>query len=165
MSAQKSVAILVHEGYQDLEFWYPLLRLREEHMPVTVVGVDADRTYLSKLEYPVIPDIGIGQAQAKDFAAVIVPGGESAERISREPRMVRFIVDAAAAGALLAATAEGIAVLAAADVRGKRVGRDGEPVIRDARLITARSTNDLPAFSRALLEALGVAAPAKSPAI
>jgi protease I len=165
MSAQKSVAILVHEGYQDLEFWYPLLRLREEGVPVTVVGVDADKTYLSKLEYPVIPDIGIGQAQAKDFAAVIVPGGASAERISREPRMVRFIADAAAAGALVAATAEGVAVLAPADVRGKRVGRDGDPVIRDGRLITARSTDNLPAFCRALFEALAAAAPAKSPSM
>jgi protease I len=156
MSARKSVAILVDEGYQDLEFWYPLLRLREAGVPVSVVSGDADRTYLSRLEYPVIPDIGIGQAQARDFAAVIVPGGESAARISREARMMRFIADAAAAGALLAATAEGIAVLAAADVRGRRVGRDGDAVIRDGRLITARSTNDLPAFSRALLEALGV---------
>jgi len=75
MPTNKRVAILVHDGYQDLQFWYPLLRLREEGVPVTVVSVEPEKTYLSQLEYPVIPDQGIAQVQAKDFGALIVPGG------------------------------------------------------------------------------------------
>ena len=148
MSTQKRVAILVHDGYQDLEFWYPLLRLREEGVPVSVVSVEPDKTYLSQLEYPVIPDHGIGQVQAKDFSAVIIPGGESAKYIAGEPRMQRFIKDAAAGGALLAATAEGVTALTAAGVKGE---------------VSANSANDLPAFCRALFEALKQSE--KSPAL
>lgn len=139
MSTNKRVAILVHDGYQDLEFWYPLLRLREEGVPVAVVSVEPEKTYLSQLEYPVIPDHGIAQVQAKDFSALFIPGGQSAKYIAEEPRMQRFIKDAAAAGALLAATAEGVTALSAAGVK---------PVI------SGRSANDLPEFCRALFRAL-----------
>ena len=51
MSTNKRVAILVHDGYQDLQFWYPLLRLREEGVAVTVVSVESEKTYFSQLEY------------------------------------------------------------------------------------------------------------------
>jgi protease I len=88
MSTNKRVAILVHHGYQDLEFWYPLLRLREEGVPVSVVSVEPEKTYLSQLEYPVIPDQGIAEVQARDFSAVFIPGGQSAkqERRTLNPR-------------------------------------------------------------------------------
>jgi protease I len=139
MPSNKRVAILVHDGYQDLQFWYPLLRLREEGVPVTVVSVEPEKTYLSQLEYPVIPDQGIAQVAAKDFSAVFVPGGASGKFIAEEPRMQRFIKDAAAGGALLAAIAEGTTALGAAGVKAA---------------VSAKSTNDLPAFCRSLFEAL-----------
>ncbi len=141
MTTPKAVAILVHEGYQDLEFWYPLLRLREEGQPVTVIAVEPDKTYFSQLEYPVIADIGIGQAKPADYAAVFVPGGASGKFIAEEARMQAFIRDAAAAGALLAATAEGATAIKAAAATG-------------ARQVTARTTNELPEFCKALFQAL-----------
>ena len=45
MSTKPGVAILFHDGYQDLEFWYPLLRLREEGVPVTVIGVEPEEPH------------------------------------------------------------------------------------------------------------------------
>src|SRR5213592_4108741 len=105
MSTHKRVAILVHDGYQDLQFWYPLLRMREEGVPATVISVEPEKTYLSQLEYPVIPDQGIAQVQAKDFGAVFIPGGASGKFIAEEPRMQQFIKDASAGGAMLTAIA------------------------------------------------------------
>lgn len=139
MPGNKRVAVLVHDGYQDLQFWYPLLRLREEGVPVTVVSVEPEKTYLSQLEYPVIPDQGIAQVAAKDFSAVFIPGGASGKFIAEEPRMQRFIKDAAANGALLAAIAEGTQALSAAGAKAA---------------VSAKTTNDLPAFCRALFQAL-----------
>ena len=139
MATNKRVAVLVHDGYQDLQFWYPLLRLREEGVPVTVVSVEPEKTYLSQLEYPVIPDQGIAQVQAKDFGAVFIPGGASAKFIAEEPRMQRFIKDAAAGGALMAAIAEGNTAVSAAGAKAA---------------VSAKTTNDLPAFCRSLFQAL-----------
>ena len=141
MTTPKAVAILVHEGYQDLEFWYPLLRLREEGKPVTVIAAEPDKTYFSQIEYPVIADLGIAQAKVADYAGVFVPGGQSAKFIAEEPRMQAFIRDAAAAGAFLASIAEGAGAIKAAGAKG-------------AREISARTTNDLPEFCKALFAAL-----------
>ena len=51
MISTARVGVLVREGYQELEFWYPLLRLREEGVDVKVIGA-TDHTYHSKLGYP-----------------------------------------------------------------------------------------------------------------
>ena len=142
MNTLKPMAILVHEGYQDLEFWYPLLRLREEGKPVTVIAAEPDKTYFSQLEYPVIADIGIASAKGADYAGVFVPGGQSAQFIAGEPRMQAFIRDAAAGGALLASISEGAAAIKAAGAKAV------------AREVTARGTNDLPEFCKSLLAAL-----------
>jgi protease I len=88
MKTTRKVAILVEEGYQDLELWHPLLRLREENIAVSVIGPEADKTYISQLEFPVVPDAGIGDVKAADFGAVIVSGGSSANRIAENSRMV-----------------------------------------------------------------------------
>ncbi len=135
----KPVAILVHEDYQDLELWYPLLRLREEGKAVSVIGAESNKTYFSRLEYPVIPDHGIDEVQGKDYGAVIVVGGRSAKIIAEEPRMLRFIKEAAASGALLAALSEGASAFAAAGAAPK---------------ISARSTDQLPEFCRSLFQEL-----------
>jgi len=137
----KGVAILVHEDYQDLELWYPLLRLREEGKPVSVVSAEAGKTYFSQLEYPVIADIGIAGAKGGDYAGVFVPGGQSAKFIAEEPRMQTFIRDAAAAGAFLACISEGASAIKAAGAKG-------------AREVKAGGTNDLPEFCKSLFAAL-----------
>lgn len=142
MNTPKAVAILVDEGYQDLEFWYPLLRLREEGRQVTVIAAEPDKTYFSQLEYPVIADVGIAAAKGADFAAVIVPGGQAAARIADEPRMQAFLRDAGAGGAILASLSEG--TQATRKACGNMSGRE----------ITARDTDELPEFCKSLLAAL-----------
>jgi len=135
----KPVAILVHEDYQDLELWYPLLRLREEGKAVSVVSAQPNKTYFSQLEYPVIPDHGIDEVKGQDYGAVIVIGGRSAKIVAEDAKMIRFIKDAAANGALLAAIPEGASAISAAGATPK---------------IAARSTNELPEFCRALFQAM-----------
>ena len=52
----KRVAVLVEKFYEDLELWYPVLRLREAGADVTIVGPRAGETYLSKHGYPALSD-------------------------------------------------------------------------------------------------------------
>ena len=54
--ADAQIAVLAENQYQELELWYPLLRLREEGANVMVVGPVAEQPYASKLGYPVKPD-------------------------------------------------------------------------------------------------------------
>ena len=149
MGSTARVGVLVRDGYQELEFWYPLLRLREEGADVTVIGA-GDRTYHSKLGYPVIPDI-ILAAASDQLDAVIVPGASARDAVDAGTR--QFLKRAHAGGAILAATSEGPRVLAESGiVQDKKAVADGVSV--DGKVITARNADDLPAFFRALDAAL-----------
>jgi protease I len=139
MSTRRKVAVLVEEGYQDLELWHPLLRLREEGVPVVVVGPEADKTYLSELEFPMVPDAGIAQVKGADFGAVMVSGGSSASRIAENERMVAFIKDAKANGAVLAAISNGAKAFSAAGAKSN---------------VSAADADALPEFCKQLLQAL-----------
>ena len=52
----KRVAVLVEKFYEDLELWYPVLRLREAGCDVKIVGPKAGETYASKHGYPAKAD-------------------------------------------------------------------------------------------------------------
>ena len=84
----RKIAVLVENYFQELEVWYPLLRLREAGATVTTVGSDAGVTYKSKLGYPVKSDAAIDDGSVDDVDAIVVPGGWApttcaASRLSR----------------------------------------------------------------------------------
>ncbi len=165
----KRVAVLVADMYQELEFWYPVLRLREAGAEVVAVGPEA-REYKSKLGYPARADMAAAEARAGEFDAAIVPGGYAPDYLRRSPEVVEFIREMATSGKIVATICHGGWLLASAQVvQGKRLTsfysiRDDlenagatwmdEPVVRDGNIITARVPDDLPAFLREIIAAL-----------
>ncbi|MPS28299.1 DJ-1/PfpI/YhbO family deglycase/protease [Pigmentiphaga sp.] len=133
----KPVAVLLYPGFQELEFWYPVLRLREARREVVVLGTAGQDAAYSRLGYPVVPNRAVAGASGADFAAVVIPGGNTGA-LGHDPVLRAFLDEAAQAGALLAAVSEGRSLL------GKAV--DGA--------ITAASTDDLPAWGHRLMSAL-----------
>src|SRR3982750_855705 len=99
----KRVAVLVEKFYEDLELWYPVLRLREAGCAVTIVGPKAGETYTSKHGYPAKADAAAGEVQAGDFDAIIIPGGYSPDHMRRCRPMVDLVIEAARGGKVLAA--------------------------------------------------------------
>lgn len=171
MSAKdKRVAVLVADMYQELEFWYPYLRLKEEGASVVAVGPEK-REYKSRLGYPVPAELAAAQVHPADFEAVVIPGGYAPDYMRRSPALVSFVREMAQVGKPVAAICHGGWMLCSARVvKGKRVTsvaaiRDDlenagatwvdEEVVRDGNLITSRVPSDLPAFLRAILAALG----------
>lgn len=71
----KHIAYLVEDGFEDLEFWVPLMRLREEGAQVTVVGTGSASQYKGKHCLQARADARADQVSADDFDAVVVPGG------------------------------------------------------------------------------------------
>ncbi|MDT4914649.1 MAG: protease [Pseudonocardiales bacterium] len=164
------VAILVENLYQELELWYPVLRLREAGVPLTIVGATAGEVYASKLGYPAVAEAGIEEIDADDFDAVIVPGGFSPEYLRRNPAFVDLVRKLNERGGTVAAICHAGWLLATADiVRGRSVtsvavikddvihaGGDwkNEPVVVDGNLITSQLPNDLPQFLEQILKSL-----------
>ena len=94
----KRVAVLVEKFYEDLELWYPVLRLREAGCDVKIVGPKAGETYASKHGYPAKSEVAASEVKASDFDAIIIPGGYSPDHMRRHPPMVDLVTQAAQAG-------------------------------------------------------------------
>ena len=169
----KRVGILVEDFYQELEVWYPLLRLREAGVETFTLGLQAGTTYKSKLGYPVMADHGIGDVSPTDLDAVVIPGGWAPDYMRRHPGFVNLVREMNALGKTVAAICHAGWLLCSADVlRGRRATSffsikddlihagahwvDQDCVV-DGNLITSRTPEDLPAFCQALLAALGAA--------
>jgi protease I len=162
--------VLVEDLYENLELWYPVLRLREEGAQVFVVGPKAGETYKSKEGYPAKADKSAEEISADEIDAVIIPGGYAPDRMRRHEAMVKLVREAAQKGKIVAAICHGGWMLAEADVvRGRTVtsffaiktdlinaGANwvDKEVVRDGNIITSRVPSDLPAFMRTIIEAL-----------
>ena len=102
----KCIGVVAGEDYHELAFWYPVLRFRELGAAVTVVGSDADKTYRSRLGYPVLPDAGIAVASGTKFDAIVLTEG-AAPKSPADTDAVAFLTEASRTGAILAALGAG----------------------------------------------------------
>nr|BFE60999.1 hypothetical protein GCM10020063_055250 [Dactylosporangium thailandense] len=71
--SNRSIVVFAFDDYQELEFWYPVLRAREEGAQVKVVGPGAGPCE-SHLGYPVLGDTAPDEVVAGDVDALVVPG-------------------------------------------------------------------------------------------
>ena len=69
------VLIFVDDIYEDLELWYPKLRLEEAGAKCVVAGPQANQQYSGKHGYPCESDAAIHEIDDADFHGLICPGG------------------------------------------------------------------------------------------
>jgi protease I len=168
--AGKRIAVLAENLYEDLELWYPVIRMREAGAAVTLVGTGTAQTYHGKYGVPVTVDATADKVAASDFDAVIIPGGYQPDLLRRHEPVLRFVRDMHEQGKLVAAICHaGWVLVSAGIVRGKRLTsyfsikddmvnagaqwEDSEAVV-DGNLITSRKPDDLAAFCKAIIGAL-----------
>jgi protease I len=168
--AGKKVAVLAEDYYENLELWYPVLRLREAGAQVTIVGPKAGETYKSKEGYPAKADVAAADVRAADFDAVVIPGGYAPDRLRRYPEILKLVREAFEQGKVVAAICHAAWVpISAGIVRGRTMTcvsavKDDvinagahyvdQEVVVDGNLITSRTPPDLPAFCREIIRAL-----------
>jgi deglycase len=166
----KKVVIPVENMFNDLEFWYPFYRLKEAGAEVVVVGSGSAETYTGKSGTETKVDAGAGQVDASDFDGIVIPGGYAPDLMRRYPEMVDLVRDIHNAGKVVAAICHAGWMLASADiVKGRTLTsffaiKDDlvhaganwidQEVVVDGNLITSRKPDDLPAYMRAVIEAL-----------
>ena len=164
------VVVLAGDDYEDLELWYPKLRLEEAGAAVTLASRDEPRTFLGKHGYPCRSDATVAGLRAEDFDGIILPGGWMPDALRRDRDVLALVGDFAAAGKLVAAICHGGWIAISAGVyRGVRV--TGSPGIKDDLLnagalfedaevvvdrhfVSSRRPSDLPAFMAAVIGVL-----------
>ena len=165
------VLIFAGPDYEDLELWYPKLRLEEAGFAVTLAGAEAGQSFQGKHGYPCTTDAAVGDVKSADFAAVVCPGGWMPDKLRRDPAALALLREFDASKKPVAAVCHGGWLCCSADIyRGVTV--TGSPGIRDDCVnagatwvdeevhvdrhhVTSRKPDDLPAFTRGLLGLLG----------
>ncbi|WP_419419839.1 type 1 glutamine amidotransferase domain-containing protein [Legionella sp. D16C41] len=167
--SNKKVGILIENDYQELEFWYPYLRLQEEGIEPLIIGKEI-RSYKSKLGYEAKADITAEEASSMHFDAIIIPGGYAPDKMRTQLAMLHIIKDTYERGGIVAAICHAGWVLASAKIlNGKKVTgiksiQDDlinagaqfidEQVVVDGNLITSRTPTDLPFFCQEIIKNL-----------
>jgi protease I len=163
----KRVLMFVDDVYEDLELWYPKLRLAEAGCHVTVAGPEMGQTYRGKHGYPCTSDAAIRDMEADDFQALVIPGGFMPDKLRRDPKVLDIVRQFSRDGKLVAAICHGGWIPISAQVyRGVRATGslgikddlinagalwEDAPVVVDRHYVSSRKPDDLPDFCRAIL--------------
>ena len=165
------IACVLGQGFEDSEFRVPYDRLKEEGYQVDVIGVKAGEELKGyKGKEKVKAEKSIDQVKVEDYDALLIPGGQSPDRLRADRRMVEFVKEFDQAEKPIAAVCHGPQLLIAAHlVKGRtltawqtiqddlrQIGATvkDEPVVRDRNWITSRKPDDLQQFSDAIVEEL-----------
>lgn len=166
--AGQRVLFFTGEIYEDLELWYPKLRLIEAGAWVVVAGEQAGKVYAGKHGYPCVSDAAIDDVSSADFQALVVPGGFMPDRLRRLPRVLELVREFFSSGKPVAAICHGGWIPISAGIyKGVRV--TGSPGIKDDLInagavyidaavvvdrnsVSSRRPDDLPDFCRAIIE-------------
>ncbi len=164
----------VDDIYEDLELWYPKLRLEEAGFKTLLAG-PALRAFAGKHGYPATADLLIDRARSEDFRGLLIPGGFMPDKLRRDDRVLQLTREFFDAGKLVAFICHGGWIpISARILRGRRAtGSLGikddlenagalwvdEPVVVDGNLISSRTPRDLAPFAAAMVAFLGPATP------
>jgi protease I len=168
--ANKRVALLVEQEFDDGELFGPLEALRTAGADVAVVGATAPTEYRGMQGGEITSTISVGRARVEDFDAIVIPGGWAPGRMRMRHAMVDLIRDAVAHAKPVAAICHGPQMLISAKVVQNRVitcwpsiaidikNAGGlyvdKPVAVDGNVITSRKLADVADFSEAIIRAL-----------
>ncbi|MER2174497.1 MAG: type 1 glutamine amidotransferase domain-containing protein [Carnobacterium sp.] len=87
----KMIIALVSDDFEDLELWYPVLRLREAGAVVHLVGEKKDTVYHGKYGVPVTSDYSFEEITKEEYDGILVPGGWSPDKLRRFPKVIEFV--------------------------------------------------------------------------
>src|SRR6266508_6726812 len=166
----KSILSFVDDLYEDLELWYPKLRLEEAGYTTRLAGLDL-KSYRGKNGYPAAAEALISEVKSTDFLGLLVPGGFMPDKLRREPKVLSLAREFFEQGKLVAFICHGGWIpISAKILNGRRAtGSRGikddlenaeavwvdEPVVVDGNLISGRTPRDLAPFAAAIVEFLG----------
>jgi protease I len=166
----KKIIQLVSGDFEDLELWYPVLRLREEGAEVHIVGEKADEEYIGKYGVPILSDYSFDEVNPENYDAILVPGGWSPDKLRRYPEVINMVKEMNAntkpigqichAGWVLisAKILNGVKVTSTPGIKDDMVNAGAvwvnEPVVVDGHIVSSRRPPDLPDYMRAFIDTM-----------
>jgi protease I len=165
----KTIATLVAEGVEDLEYYVPLMRLQEEGAKVLTAALELKPVH-GKNGLKIEPDTKIDSLHAEELFALIVPGGWAPDKLRRHSAVKELVREMDSKGKTIAIICHGGWIAVSAGImKGRRAtGSLGikddilnaggtwvdEPAFREGNLVWGRVVADIPDFCRELVQAL-----------
>ncbi|MCE9645141.1 MAG: type 1 glutamine amidotransferase [Chloroflexi bacterium] len=166
----KTIATLIADGVEDLEYYVPLMRLQEEGARVLTAGMDL-KPIQGKNGLVITPDVTIESLEAPELFALVLPGGWAPDKIRRFEVVKNLVKEMDKAGKVIGIICHGgsIAISAGIIKKGQRAtGSAGikddlvnagavwadEPAFREGNHVWGRVVADIPDFNRELVKAL-----------
>lgn len=166
------VVYLVAPEFEDLEFWVPVMRLREEGARVTIAGPKAGEDYRGKNGLEATAEIALDGLDPKWYDAVCIPGGwapDKLRRVESVKRLVKTLYDQnKVVGMICHAGLVGISagIVKGHDATGSEGIKDDlinagakwrdESAFQDGCIVWGRVVPDIPNYCRVLIDALAV---------
>lgn len=159
---ENTLVSFVEDSYEDLELWYPKLRLEESGYRMVLAGPEL-KSYTGKHGYPATADRRLADVRADDYQGLLIPGGFMPDKLRRDPQVLALTRAFFEQGKLVAFICHGGWIpISARILNGKRatgslgikddlenagaIWKDA-PVVVDGNLISSRTPRDLPAFA------------------
>ena len=167
----QKIIVFVEEFYEDLELWYPKIRLEEAGYQTVVVGPLAGHIYNGKHGYPCKAEISFKEALSVECRGIVIPGGYAPDRIRRSPEALQLVKRVFDEKKMIAFICHaGWVPISAKILKGKQVTSfiaikddmenagaiwKDQDVVVDGNLISSRTPADLPAFAKTMIAYLG----------
>jgi protease I len=168
------VLMIATDGFENDELFKPRQALIDAGATVTLASIAMDPIQGEKggeKADTIKPDLTLGDVDTEEFDALVIPGGVgNPDKMRMQGRAVQIVEEFMDDDKIVAAICHGPWLLVEADVvDGRKVtgwpsirtdlenaGADvvDEEVVIDGKLITSRKPDDIPAFNRAIIEAL-----------
>jgi len=168
-----SILIFAGSDYEDLELWYPKLRLEEAGASTVLAGPEAETTYLGKHGYPCESEISLDDLtdeRLATFTGVVCPGGWMPDKLRRYETVLNAVRSMHQRSQLVAAICHGgwipisagvysgVKVTGSPGIKDDLINAGAEwedaPVTVDRHFVSSRRPGDLPDFCRAMIEVL-----------
>jgi len=180
----RKILLLTGDGGDSFETLYAYQRFLEARWEPVIAAPSRRRlnlmlhdrepgwsTYVERPGLGLDADVAITAVAAKEFAALLIPGGRAPEYLRNDPSVLSLVCEFAKLGKCICAIGHGVQLLTAAGVTNGRtltghehvqieVERAGgkylyKPAVRDGNLITAQTWRCHPDFYREVFACLG----------
>lgn len=166
----KKVLTIVSKDYDDLEFHYPIIRLKEEDVEIVIASEKKGETIKGKYGLSTTSDIAFDDVKIEDYDGILIPGGWAPDYLRRFDAVLDFVKYLDQQEKLIGIICHAGWVLSSADIlKGRHVTStpgikhdlmhagatwENAPTIVDGHIVSGRRPPDLHVYVPKLIEVL-----------
>ena len=166
----EKVLAIVSADYEEMELWYPVVRLREAGYIVDIAGEKKDESYSGKHGLPISSNISFDEVNVNDYSGLIIPGGWAPDKLRRYEKVIDIVRNMDKQNKAIGAICHAAWVLVTAGILNGRKMTSVECIspelkyagaewinqscVIDGNLVTSRTPPDLPDYMIGYLKVL-----------